>query len=75
MYKCILRDLDPEVFDSHVQICTYPGLNMVQEGQPILRDQWSRWDAESIAKLQGNKKFNLVTVQCQTVKPIIKWKK
>ena len=53
MYKCIYRDLDPEVFESHVQICTYPGLSMVQEGQPILKDQWSKWDAESIAQLQA----------------------
>ena len=50
MYKCIFRDLDPEVFQSHVQICTYPDMNMVQEGQPILKDQWGKWDAESIAE-------------------------
>ena len=50
MYKCIFRDLDPEVFESHVQICTYPGLSMVQEGQPILKDQWGKWDAETIAE-------------------------
>ena len=49
MYTCILRDLDPEVFQSHVQICTYPDMDMVQEGQPILKDQWGKWDAETIA--------------------------
>ena len=53
MYKCIFRDLDPEVFDSHVQICTYPDMGMVQEGQPILKDQWSKWDAESIAQKEA----------------------
>ena len=50
MYKCIFRDLDPEVFASHVQICTYPGLNMVQEGQAILKDQWAIWDIVTIAE-------------------------
>ena len=53
MYKCIFRDLDPEGFERHVQICTYTGLSMVQEGQPILKDQWTKWDAESIAQLQA----------------------
>ena len=53
MYKCIFRDLDPEVFQSHVQICTYPDMGMVQEGQPILKDQWSKWDAESIAQKEA----------------------
>ena len=42
MYKYIFRDLDPEVFDSHVQLCTYLGLDMVQEGQAILNDQWTK---------------------------------
>ena len=50
MYKCIFRDLDPEVFSSHVQICTYPELNMMQEGQAILKDQWSKWDIVTIAE-------------------------
>ena len=50
MYKYIFRDLDLEVFESHVQICTYPDMGMVQEGQTILKDQWSKWDAESIAQ-------------------------
>ena len=53
MYKCIFRDLDSEVFESHVQICTYPDMGMVQEGQPILKDQWSKWDAESIAQKEA----------------------
>ena len=53
MYKCIFRDLDPEVFESHVQICTYPDMGMVQEDQPILKDQWSKWDAESIAQKEA----------------------
>ena len=44
------RDLDPEVFQSHVQIWSYPDMSMVQEGQPILKEQWSKWDAESIAQ-------------------------
>ena len=51
MYKCIFRDLDHEVFHSEVQICTYPNMSMIQEGQAIPRDQWIHWDAESIAQL------------------------
>ena len=51
MYKCIFRDLDHEVFHSEVQICTYPNMSMIQEGQAIPRDQWIQWDAESIAQL------------------------
>ena len=51
MYKCIFRDLDHGVFHSEVQICTYPNMNMIQEGQAIPRDQWNHWDAESIAQL------------------------
>ena len=53
MYNCICRDLDPEVFQSHVQICSYPDMGMVQEGQPILKEQWSKWDTESIAQTEG----------------------
>ena len=53
MYKCIFRDLDPEVFQSHVQICTYPDMVMVQEDQPILKEQWSQWDAETIAQKEA----------------------
>ena len=51
MYKCIFRDLDHEVFHSEVQICTYPNMSMIQEGQAIPRDQWIQRDVESIAKL------------------------
>ena len=51
MYKCNFRDLDHDVFHSEVQICTYPNMSMVQEGQPIPRDQWIQWNAESIAQL------------------------
>ena len=51
MYKCIFRDLDHEVFHSEVQICTYPNMSMIQEGQAISRHQWIQWDAESIAQL------------------------
>ena len=29
----------------------------------------------SVHEKRSNKKFTLVTVQCQTVKPIIQWKK
>ena len=50
MYKCIFRDLDQEVFHSEVQICTYPNMSMIQEGQAIPRDQWIHWDAESSAQ-------------------------
>ena len=42
--------LDPEVFHSQVQLCTYPGLDMVQEGQAIMKDQWSKWDIVTIAE-------------------------
>ena len=50
MYNCIFRDLDPEVFHSHVQLCTYPGLAMAQEGQAIPKDQWAKWDIVTIAE-------------------------
>ena len=53
MYKCIFRDLDPEIFHSVVQICTYPDMGMVQEGQAIQKEQWSKWDAESIAQMDA----------------------
>ena len=45
------RDLDPEIFKSVVQICMYPDMGMVQEGQAIQKEQWSKWDAESIAQM------------------------
>ena len=51
MYKCIFRDLDHEVFLSEVQICTYPNMSMIQEGQAIPSDQWILCNAESIAQL------------------------
>ena len=51
MYKCIFSDLDHDVFHSEVQIYSYPNMSMVQEGQPIPRDQWIQWDAETIAQL------------------------
>ena len=53
MYKCIFRDLDPEIFHCVVQICTYPDMGMVQEGQAIQKEQWSKWDAESIAQMDA----------------------
>ena len=53
MYNCIFRDLDPEIFHSVVQICTYPDMGMVQEGQAIQKEQWSKWDAESIAQMDA----------------------
>ena len=53
MYKCIFRDLDPEIFQSHVQISSYPDIAMVQEGQPIQKEQWSKWDAETIAQKEA----------------------
>ena len=43
------RDLDREVFHSTFQICSYPQLDRVQEGQPIYKERWMRWDPESIA--------------------------
>ena len=43
------RDLDREVFDSAVKICSYSQLDRVQEGQYITRQQWMRWDPESVA--------------------------
>ena len=51
MYKCIFRDLDHQVFHSEIQICTYPNMSMIQEGEAIPRDQWIQWDALSIAQL------------------------
>ena len=52
MYKCTFRDLDSEVFEIHVQICIYPDMGMVQEGQQILKD-WSKLDADSIAQKEA----------------------
>ena len=43
------RDMDREVFKCTVQLCRHPQLDMVQEGQPIAKNQWKRWDPESIA--------------------------
>ena len=53
MYKCIFRDLDPEIFHSEVQICSYIDMSIVQEGQAIKKEQWSKWDAESIAQMDA----------------------
>ena len=46
-------NLDPEVFQSQVQICSYPDMSMVQEDQAIQKEQWSKWDAESIAQIEA----------------------
>ena len=62
MYKCIFRDLDPEVFASNVQICTYPGLNMIQEGQAIMKDQWSKWDIVTIAENEATEYQGILNV-------------
>ena len=73
MYKCIFRHLDPEVFESHVQICTYPGLSMVQEGQPILKDQLGKWDTESIAENETQDyqgiQFDIVSIDSDSIIP------
>ena len=61
MYKCIFRDLDPEVFHSEVQICSYPNMSMLQEDQAVPRDQWIHWDAESIAQLAAQEVQGLDT--------------
>ena len=53
MYKCIFRDLDPEIFNSEVQICSYIDMSMVHEGQAIQKEQWSKWVAESIAQMDA----------------------
>ena len=70
MYKCIFRDLDSEVFDSHVQLCTYPGLNMVQEGQAILKDQWAKWDIVTIAENEATAyqgiQFDIVSINSES---------
>ena len=42
------RDLDREVFNTAVQSCRNPQLDMVQEGQPIPKNRWMRWDPESM---------------------------
>ena len=62
MYKCIFRDLDPEVFHSQVQLCTYPGLDMVQEGQAILKDQWAKWDIVTIAENEATDYQGIIQV-------------
>ena len=70
MYKCIFRDLDPEVFDSHVQLCTYPGLSMVQEDQAILKDQWAKWDIVTIAENEATNyqgiQFDIVSINSES---------
>ena len=50
MYKCIFSGLDPEVFHSQAQLCTYPGLDMIQKGQAIIKDQCSNWDIVTIVE-------------------------
>ena len=73
MYKCIFRDLDPEVFQSHVQICTYPDMNQVQEGQPILKDQWAKWDIVTIAENEATDyqgiQFDIVSIDSESTIP------
>ena len=70
MYKCIFRDLDPEVFASHVQLCTYPELNMVQEGQVIQKDQWAKWDIVTIAENEATDyqgiQFDIVSINSES---------
>ena len=70
MYKCIFRDLDPEVFEYHMQLCTYPGLNMVQEGQAILKDQWAKWDIVTIAENEATDyqgiQFDIVSIDSES---------
>ena len=43
------RDLDRDVFHCAVQMCSYSQLDTVQEGHFIARQQWMRWDPESVA--------------------------
>ena len=67
MYNCIFRDLDPEVFHSHVQLCTYPGLDMVQEGQAILKDQWAKWDVVTIAENEATDYQGIIQVDVVSI--------
>ena len=67
MHKCIFRDLDREVFDSHVQLCTYPGLDMVQEGQAILKDQWAKWDIVTIAENEATDYQGIIQVDIVSI--------
>ena len=60
----------PRSFDSHVKLCTYPGLNMVQEGQTILKDQWAKWDIVTIAENEATDyqgiQFDIVSINSES---------
>ena len=42
----ITGGLEEDTFHCVVQMCGFPGLDQVQEGQMIGRDKWIHWDAE-----------------------------
>ena len=67
MYKCIFSGLDPEVLHSQVQLCTYQGLDMVQEGQAIMKDQWSKWDIVTIAENEATEYQGILHVEVTSV--------
>ena len=59
--------LDPEVFHSQVQLCTYPGLDMVQEGQAIMKDQWSKWDIVTIVENEATEYQSILHVDVVSI--------
>ena len=67
MYKCIFSGLDPEVFHSQVQLCTYPGLDVVQENQAILKYEWSKWDIVTIAENEATEYQGILHVDVTSV--------
>ena len=40
------RGLEEDVFQCSVQLCGFPSLDLVQEGDLIGRQEWTHWDAE-----------------------------
>ena len=67
MYKCIFSGLDPEVFHNQVQLCTYPGLDRVQEDQAILKEEWSKWDIVTIAENEATEYQGILHVEVTSV--------
>ena len=41
-----MRSLEEDVFQCSVQMCGFPSLDLVQEGEMIDKQKWIHWDAE-----------------------------
>ena len=70
MYKCIFRNLDPAVFDCHVQVCRYEDMDRVQVEQGIDQSEWGQWDIQTIAENEATiyhaQEFDIVSMTSDT---------